>query len=83
MQEIVNGNPALRRTLYTVYAVAGLILGATQVGFSAAEAGQPIALTVALAVYGFLGTAFGFAARSKTDATPAPQPSVYRFDPEG
>ena len=70
MQEIVNGNPALRRTLYTVYAVAGLILGATQVGFSAAEAGQPVALTVALAVYGFLGTAFGFAARSKTDAQP-------------
>ena len=42
MQEIVNGNPALRRTLYTVYAVAGLILGATQVGFSAASSDRAL-----------------------------------------
>ena len=72
MQEIVNGNPALRRRLYTVYAIAGLILGSVQVGFSSADVGQPVALTVALAVYGFVGTAFGFQARAKTDAKPAP-----------
>jgi len=71
MKEIVNGNPQLRRTLYTAYAIVGLVLGATQVGFSAAEVGQPIALTVALAVYGFLGTAFGFTARANTGAQPA------------
>ncbi|HLS01433.1 MAG TPA: hypothetical protein VK054_05540, partial [Beutenbergiaceae bacterium] len=57
-------------TLYTAYAIVGLILGSTQVGFSAADVGQPVALTVALAVYGFLGTAFGFTARSNTNARP-------------
>lgn len=70
MQEIVAANPALRRKLYAVYGVIGLVLGATQVGFAAAEAGQPVALTVALAVYGFLGGAFGFGARAKVDAEP-------------
>lgn len=70
MQEIVNSNPSLRRKLYAVYGVIGIVLGATQVGFSAAEAGQPVALTVALAVFGFLGGAFGFGARAKVDAEP-------------
>ena len=79
MQEIVNGNPALRRTLYTAYAIAGLILGSTQVGFSAADVGQPVALTVALAVYGFVGTAFGFQARAKTDAKPVDPPAPKRI----
>jgi len=71
MQEIVNSNPALRKRLYVVYAVVGLVLGSTQVGFSAAEAGQPVWLTVALAVYAYVGVAFGFAAQSKVDARPA------------
>ena len=79
MQELVNGNPALRRTLYTVYAIAGLILGSVQVGFSAADVGQPVALTVALAVYGFVGTAFGFTARAKTDAKPVDPPQPKRI----
>ena len=79
MQEIVQGNPQLRRILYTAYAIAGLILGSTQVGFSAADAGQPVALTVALAVYGFVGTAFGFQARAKTDAKPVDHPDPKRI----
>lgn len=70
MQEIVNGNPRLRRTLYTAYALIGLALGSTQVAYSAAEAGQPVWLTVALAVFAYVGTAFGFGARAKVDATP-------------
>lgn len=51
-----------RQALYAVYAFIGLGLGATQVAYSAAEAGQPMWLTVALAVFAFLGTAFGFTA---------------------
>lgn len=85
MHEIVNGNPRLRRTLYTVYAVVGLVVGSTQVGFSAAEASQPVALTVALAVYAYVGVAFGFAAQSKVDAAPVvieDGTGRYRADPE-
>ena len=83
MQEIVNGNPKLRKGLYTGYAVVGVLLGAIQVGMSAAETGQPTWLTVALAVYAFLGTAFGFSARSKVDAAPVVIPDGdgrYRAD---
>jgi len=70
MQEIVAGNPKLHRKLYVAYALIGLILGSTQVGFSAADAGQPVWLTVALAVFAYVGVAFGFAAQSKVDAEP-------------
>lgn len=70
MQEIVNSNPTLRKRLYGVYALAGLLLGSTQVGYAAAEAGQPVWLTVALAVYAYVGVAFGFAAQSKVAARP-------------
>lgn len=58
--------PEVRKPIYAIYAVLGLILGATQVAFSAAEAGQPVQLTVALAVYAFVGTALGFTAASNT-----------------
>ena len=58
--------PKARKPIYAVYAIIGLILGATQVGFSAAEAGQPVWLTVALAVFAFVGTALGFTAASNT-----------------
>lgn len=60
LRDIVTGKT--RKVTYTAYALIGLILGATQVGFSAAEVGQPIALTVALAVFAFVGTALGFTA---------------------
>ena len=53
----------LRKQVYVYYALTGIVLGAVQVGFGAAQVGQPLALTVALAVYAFLGGAFGFVAR--------------------
>ncbi|MGC0143465.1 hypothetical protein [Pseudactinotalea sp. Z1732] len=81
MQEIVQGNPKLRRVLYAAYAIVGLGLGSTQVGFSAAETGQPMWLTVALAVFAYVGVAFGFAAQSKVDATPAPHVTVVNPPP--
>jgi len=65
MRDIVTGKT--RRIIYVAYAIIGLVIGATQVGYSAAEAGQPEWLTIALAVFGFLGTAFGFTASSNTD----------------
>lgn len=58
--------PAIRSKAYAVYATVGLLLGATQVGFAAAEAGQPVWLTVALAVYAFVGGALGFVAQANT-----------------
>lgn len=76
MQEIVDANPSLRRKVYTAYALIGFVLGAIQVGVAAAETGQPVWLTVAFAVFGFAGTAFGFGARSKVDATPITAPVV-------
>ena len=61
-----------RRWIYSAYAVVGLGLGATQVGYSAAEAGQPTWLIVALAVFAFIGTALGFTAAQNTGAKPIP-----------
>lgn len=60
----------VRRVLYVTFAVVGLALGATQVGYGAAEAGQPTWLTVALAVYAFVGTGLGFTASANTPARP-------------
>lgn len=64
-------NPALfparvRSKLYAGFGVVGVALGATQVGFSAAGAGQPTWLTVALAVFGFLAGAVGYTAKTNT-----------------
>ncbi|OJU44468.1 MAG: hypothetical protein BGN98_13875 [Microbacterium sp. 69-7] len=55
-----------RKPLYRIYALLGLALGATQVGFASADAGQPIWLTVSLAVFAFVGTGFGFVAQRNT-----------------
>lgn len=60
----------VRRVLYVVFAVVGLALGAAQVGYGAAEAGQPTWLTVALAVYAFVGTGLGFTASANTPTRP-------------
>lgn len=48
---------AVRNAIYAVFAVVGVGLGAIQVGYSAATLGQPVWLTVAMAVYSFLGAA--------------------------
>ena len=58
--------PEVRKPIYAIYALLGLVIGATQVAYSAAEAGQPTWLTVTLAVFAFVGTALGFTAASNT-----------------
>lgn len=62
--------PAQRRIAYVVFALLGVAVGAIQVGYGAAETSQPTWLTVALAVYAFLGGALGMTAASNT---PTPQ----------
>lgn len=70
-KELITALPeTARRYIYSAYAVIGLALGATQVGFSAAEAGQPVWLVVAMAVFAFIGTALGFTAAQNTGAEP-------------
>ena len=61
-----------RLVCYAVFAVVGAVLMAIQVGYAAAEIGQPIWLTVAWPVYGSLGTSFGLLAGSNVtrDKTP-------------
>lgn len=62
--------PKARAIIYQVYAAAGLLVGATQVGYSAADLGQPAWLVVILAVYAFLGVALGITAASNTQTEP-------------
>lgn len=60
--------PNARKALYTIYTVLGLALGATQVGFAAADNGTPDWLKVTLAVFAFLGAGLGFTAATNTPA---------------
>lgn len=63
--------PDRHRTLvYSVYAVVGLVVGSIQVAYAAAEAGQPVWLTVALAVYAYVGGAIGYVAATHVPAAP-------------
>ena len=59
--------PKLRKPIYAIYAIVGFIVGCIQVGFSAAEMGHPVWLTVAWAVYGFSGSAIGVVASANTN----------------
>lgn len=58
--------PAVRRVLYVVSFIVGLVLGGCQVGFASADASQPTWLTVALAVYAFAGAYLGITAATNT-----------------
>lgn len=58
--------PAARNALYLVSALVGLGLGATQVGYQAAEAGFPTWLKVALSVYAFVAGVLGLTASANT-----------------
>lgn len=58
----LENSPAVRSKVYAIFWGLGLGLGATQVGFAAADIGQPVELTVALAVYAFLGAGVGYTA---------------------
>lgn len=66
----MTGNPfseiptSVRRWAYVVYTLLLTALGAIQVGFGATSADTPDWLTVAFAVMGYLGIAFGFTAAS-------------------
>ena len=66
-----------RKVAYAVVALIGLILGAIQVAYGAASAGQPTWLTVALAVYAFVGGALGLTARANV------QPDAAQSKPAG
>lgn len=65
--------PRARQAVYAVYALIGVILGAIQVAYLNV-AGQPTWLTVALAVFGFIGTALGATAASNITAKPGKTP---------
>ena len=58
--------PTIRRTIYVIMAVAGLGIGATQVGYSSISAEQPDWLTVATAVYAYLSGGSGILAALNT-----------------
>lgn len=60
-------SPKARQALYVVFALAGLGLGATSVGFNAAEEVLPVWLNVAQEVYLFLGVGFGVVASSNVN----------------
>ncbi len=64
-------NPNARRRVYAAFWLVGLGLGGTQVGYAAAESGQPTWLTVALAVYAFLGAGVGYTAQANVPDDPA------------
>lgn len=55
-----------RRWVYALYALGSVILGAIQVGYSAASLGNPTWLIVATAVWVFLGGSQGLLALLKT-----------------
>lgn len=59
----------VRKTVYIVGAALGLGLTAAQAGYSAAQLGQPVWLTVAFAVYGVLAAGLGLTAAG--NITPA------------
>lgn len=66
MNALTNIPPAARNVLYLVSAIVGLALGATQVGYQAAEAGFPTWLKVALSVYAFVAGVLGLTASANT-----------------
>lgn len=57
---------AFRKPLYGVFAVAGVIIGAIQVGIAATGEANPEWLLVVLAVFPFLAGAVGFTASANT-----------------
>ena len=63
---------AFRKPLYGAFAVAGVVIGAIQVGFAAAEAGNPLWLNITLAVFPFVAGAIGFTASANTNNEPGP-----------
>lgn len=65
-----------RTYAYFIFAALGVAIGSVQVGYAAAEAGQPVWLTVALAVFAYVGGAIGFTAGTHVPAAPDAQLSA-------
>lgn len=59
----------VRKPLYGALAVAGVAIGAVQVGYASIEHANPTWLTVTLAVYPFVAAALGFTAAANTPAS--------------
>ena len=59
-----------RAVVYGIYAAVGVVIGSIQVAYAAAESGQPVWLTVALAVYAYVGGAIGYTALTHTSDAP-------------
>lgn len=77
MIQLLQSIPSVwRKRVYAVYAVAVFVIGAIQVGFTSADAGQPTWLTVAITVAAYAGGALGFTAASNVyrDTPPPPGP---------
>ena len=62
---ILDGYPRARAVVYTTLALLGVVVGATQVAYVALGT-QPIWLSVAVAVYGFLASAGSLTSRTNT-----------------
>lgn len=57
-------SPEQRKKFYAYFGLLGIALAAVAGGFAAAGVAVPVAVKVALAVYGVLGGAFGATARA-------------------
>ena len=58
-----------RKPIYGAFAVAGVVIGAIQVGIAAIGAANPEWLLVVLAVVPFVAGAIGFTASANTDTS--------------
>lgn len=56
---VVITNPTVRKVIYAGYVLSIVAAGAFQVGYAAAQIGQPAWLTIALAVIAYLGVPVG------------------------
>jgi len=68
-------DPIVRKVIYTVYVIAGILIGALQVAYSALGGGQPDWLTVALSVLAYLSIPIGGLALANTPPQTALPPA--------
>ena len=61
-------SPKVRKVVYTILWVAGLVLGAAQVAVASVDADQPGILTAALAVFPVVASYVGYTASQNTPA---------------
>ena len=67
-------SPAARKTLYAVYGLAGLCVGAVQVWCASTSAHQPSWVDGGLAVLAYIGVALGFTAASNVPTPDTDEP---------